>query len=275
MPELPEVETTMRGILPHIHEQVIKRVTFRQTKLRFPIPAHLKKTLVDLRITHLSRRGKYLLLHTFKGALIIHLGMSGNLRIVTQGIAPKKHDHVDIEFANKKILRFNDTRRFGAVLWAEGDGLNHVLLKNLGPEPLEDFFCGNYLWERAQKKNVSIKAFLMNNAVVVGIGNIYATEALFTSKIHPLSAVKNISLATFDHLVLTIKALLRHAIQQGGTTLKDFVNSDGKPGYFANHLNVYGRAGLACFNCKTTLISLRIGQRSTVFCSNCQKEQFF
>ncbi len=271
MPELPEVETTLRGIIPHIKHQLIDKVSVRQARLRWPIPIEIKKLLPKQTIIHAWRRGKYILLGTTAGTLILHLGMSGSLRILTHFTPPQKHDHVDIEFANKKILRLTDPRRFGAVLWTLENPLQHSLLKHLGPEPLSKNFTAAYLQQRAQKKKVAIKSFIMNSKIVVGVGNIYATEALFAAKINPEISAGKLSLARYEILVKAIKKILQAAIKQGGTTLKDFLDSDGKPGYFKFYLKVYGRANLPCVNCKTTLKEIRLGQRSTVYCPKCQK----
>jgi formamidopyrimidine-DNA glycosylase len=270
MPELPEVETTLRGIKPHIFGKKINKIIIRHHGLRWPVPASIKTLLPNHSLKSLERRGKYILFKFTHGTLILHLGMSGSLRILTQDTPPQKHDHLDIIFQHQKVLRFTDPRRFGACLWTEDNIEEHVLLKHLGPEPLGKNFSGNYLWERAQKRNVPVKSFIMNNQIVVGVGNIYATEALFAAGIHPNSPAKIISKKQFDSLAKEIKIILRKAIQKGGTTLKDFVDSDGKPGYFRMHLKVYGRAGLPCVKCKTELEQIRLGQRGTVFCERCQ-----
>ena len=271
MPELPEVETTLQGIKPHIENQVIENIIIRHHQLRWPIPFTLPQELKGKSIHKIIRRGKYLLLCIDDGALIIHLGMSGHLRILTHKTPPKKHDHVDIEFENKKVLRFNDTRRFGAVLWIKKNPDQHFLLAKLGPEPLTPNFNSEYLWKRARTRKVSIKSFIMDSHIVVGVGNIYAAEALFLAGIHPAKSAKSISLERMEKLVAAIKKILEQAIQKGGTTFRDFVNSEGKPGYFANKLNVYGRENLNCIKCDTKLLMLRIGQRSTVYCKKCQK----
>ncbi|MHB1946548.1 MAG: bifunctional DNA-formamidopyrimidine glycosylase/DNA-(apurinic or apyrimidinic site) lyase [Gammaproteobacteria bacterium] len=271
MPELPEVETTLKGIEPHIIHQKITKVTIRHFGLRWPIEANIEDILTHQLIDHLERRGKYLLFKTSKGTLFLHLGMSGRLRIVTEQTPVQKHDHVDIEFGNHKILRFTDPRRFGAFLWTQEDPAQHALLKHLGPEPLSHDFSGRYLWEKARGRKVAIKAFIMDSKIVVGVGNIYATEALFAAGINPKLAAGKISESRYESLVNEIKKILRSAIKQGGTTLKDFVNSEGKPGYFKFHLKAYGRKGLACVNCGTKLKEIRLGQRSTVYCPACQK----
>jgi len=271
MPELPEVETTMRGIMPHIQQQTVQQVKVRQYSLRWPIPANIQKILVGKTIVAVERRGKYILLKTSTGALIIHLGMSGNLRILTKDMAPNKHDHVDVVFRHQKILRFTDPRRFGAFLWMEGDAHRHALLKNLGVEPLTKGFSGKYLWSCAQGRSLPIKSLLMDSKVVTGVGNIYAAEALFAAGIYPAAPAKSLSLKQCYVLAQAIKKILRHAIKRGGTTLKDFINSEGKPGYFSTQLKVYGRDSLPCVVCASTLKFLRIGQRSTVYCPHCQK----
>jgi formamidopyrimidine-DNA glycosylase len=271
MPELPEVETTMRGICPHINGQKISGVIVRQRQLRWPIPPQLERELTGQTVTQLSRRGKYILISVSAGTLIIHLGMSGSLRIISEQLPAEKHEHVDIIFANNIILRYKDPRRFGAILWTTEDPVQHGLLKSLGIEALDDNFSGDYLWQAAQTRRVPIKTFIMDNKVVTGVGNIYATEALFMSGIHPLLPANQLSLDGMQLLVKMIKRVLRAAIKLGGTTLKDFVNSHGKPGYFATKLLVYGRAGLPCVQCKLPLQSMQIGQRTTIFCENCQE----
>ena len=270
MPELPEVETTLRGVAPYITQQTIAKVVVRQYQLRWPILPNIQQILTGKTIVDSGRRGKYLLLKTSQGAIIIHLGMSGNLRILTKAVAANKHDHVDIVFHNKAILRFTDPRRFGAFLWAEGDPCDHALLKNLGVEPLTRQFSGQYLASLARGKIVSIKSFIMDSKIVTGVGNIYAAEALFAAGIHPQSPAGSISINHLEKLVKAIKKILQHAIKRGGTSLKDFLNSEGKPGYFSNQLKVYGREGLPCVGCGQLLQLMRIGQRSTVYCGDCQ-----
>jgi formamidopyrimidine-DNA glycosylase len=270
MPELPEVETILRGIKPSIVNQTIKNVTIRHYGLRWPVPQNIQKNLKNKVINAVIRRGKYLIFELNKEAVILHLGMSGTLRILTQYSPPKKHDHIDIAMANGVILRFADPRRFGAFLLTKNKFTYHPLLKNLGPEPLDKIFTGNYLWSHAQNRKMAVKSFIMDNKIVVGVGNIYAAEALFLACINPKTPVNKISQGRYDQLTKAIKCILRQAIKRGGTTLKDFVNSEGKPGYFANQLNVYGRAGMPCIKCCTLLISIQIGQRSTVYCEKCQ-----
>jgi formamidopyrimidine-DNA glycosylase len=273
MPELPEVETTLQGIAPHIKQQRIAKVTVRQYRLRWPVPANIHTLLSGKTIIALARRGKYLLLTTPTGTVLIHLGMSGVLRLLSKEVDVRKHDHIDIYFHNGKILRFTDPRRFGLLLWVTGDPYCHPLLENLGVEPLLPAFSAKYLWAKAQAtQSVPIKSLVMDSKVVVGVGNIYATEALFQAGIHPLAKAKSLSLEQLQALVKAIKKILRHAIKQGGTTLKDFVNSAGKPGYFSAQLKAYGRSGLPCVVCGLPLQQIRIAQRSTVYCEGCQRE---
>lgn len=271
MPELPEVETTLNGIKPFVLKQKIDDIIVRHHGLRWPIPTDIKCTLMNQVIQNVWRRGKYLLFTTTKGTAILHLGMSGSLRILTHPTPAKKHDHIDIVFGNHKYLRFTDPRRFGAFLWTTEDPLLHPLLAHLGPEPLDKHFTGAYLWQRAQKRKMPVKSFIMDSKIVVGVGNIYAAEALFAAGIHPKKAAGKISLAQYEVLAAAIKKILKAAIKKGGTTLKDFVNSDGNKGYFSIHLKVYGRGGLPCPQCKTTLKEIRLGQRSTVYCKMCQR----
>lgn len=270
MPELPEVETTLRGVTPYIHQQTISKVIVRQPRLRWPVPANISRALINQTIIEVMRRGKYLILKTQEGAILIHLGMSGKLCVLTQASSPKKHDHIDVVFFNNIILRFTDPRRFGAFLWVEGDPYNHALLKSLGVEPLSSQFTSSYLKSRAKNKVMPIKSFLMDSKIVTGVGNIYAAETLFKAGVHPQAQAGTLSLQQWGKVAKAIKHILQQAIKQGGTTLKDFVNSEGKPGYFSTQLKVYGREGLACVQCKEVLQYLRIGQRSTVYCPVCQ-----
>lgn len=270
MPELPEVETVMCGLRPHLEGAIIQDVVVRHPQLRWPIPPTLKSDLYQQQISKLSRRGKYLLITVKAGTLIIHLGMSGSLCIVTNLITPRRHDHVDIVLSDHKILRYHDPRRFGAVLWTKGEPDQHALLSLLGVEPLGANFTPHYLKQRAVTRRIAVKSFIMDSHIVVGIGNIYAAEALFLAKIHPATPAGLLTLQQCEQLVISIQQVLQSAISQGGTTLKDFVNSEGKPGYFAQKLNVYGRSGLPCLRCQTALKCFKLGQRSTVFCECCQ-----
>jgi formamidopyrimidine-DNA glycosylase len=271
MPELPEVETTMNGISPFILQQKIVDIIIRQKKLRWPIPNGLLGQLSGEKVQQIQRRGKYLLIFFSKGTLIIHLGMSGSLRIVKADLPPKAHDHVDLLFSNHRCLRFTDPRRFGAVLWTTTDPMQHVLLAHLGPEPLSLAFNAEYLWEKSRGRKAAIKTFIMDGRIVVGVGNIYACEALFMAGIHPSKAAGKIKWVDFEKLVSAIQTVLAAAIRQGGTSLKDFVQSDGSKGYFKVHLQVYGRGGQGCLTCGTPLKELRLTQRSTVFCPKCQR----
>jgi formamidopyrimidine-DNA glycosylase len=270
MPELPEVETTLRGIKPHLLNQRTSRVIIRNPNLRWPVPTETLKA-EGQKFISLNRRGKYLLLKMEKGGLIIHLGMSGSLRILLQPQAPEKHDHIDIELTNGACLRFNDPRRFGAFLWADGDMMTHELLRKLGPEPLSGDFTADYLYRQSRGRKVAIKNFIMNGHVVVGVGNIYASEALFMAGIHPLRAAGRISRQRYEGLVSAIRDVLERAIRQGGTTLRDFADSDGAPGYFAQELLVYDRGGSDCFQCGNSIRQKVIGQRSSYYCATCQR----
>jgi len=269
MPELPEVETTLRGIEPHLINQIITRVVVRNPALRWPVTADVEKA-EGQQLVRLERRGKYLLLNLLQGGLLIHLGMSGSLRILKQPLAAEKHDHIDVELENGTCLRFNDPRRFGAFLWVDGEINSHELLRDLGPEPLSAEFTADYLYQNSRTRRVAIKNFIMNGHIVVGVGNIYASEALFMAGIHPQRAAGKVSRQRYEGLVAAIRDVLVRAIEQGGTTLRDFVNSDGAPGYFAQELLVYDRAGSDCFQCETPIRQKVIGQRSSYYCPNCQ-----
>ena len=270
MPELPEVETTRRGIAPRLTGATITRVCIRERRLRWPIPAGIEENLTGNRIHSVKRRAKYLLIKTGSGTAIIHLGMSGTLRFVDPDTAAKKHDHVDIEIDSGHVLRFNDPRRFGCLLWTADNPLDHPLLARLGPEPLDDTFTGMHLRAASRGRRIAIKPHLMNSAVVVGVGNIYASESLFRAGIHPKRAAGRISLERMTRLADAIKLVLQESIRHGGTTLRDFYNGEGKPGYFSNELLVYGRAGQACMTCRAPIRQIVLGQRSTFYCSNCQ-----
>lgn len=270
MPELPEVETTCRGISPHISGQKLIALNIRNPNLRWPIPDFLAALIEGESVLSVKRRGKYLLIGFELGDVMVHLGMSGSLRVVSEQKPPQKHDHVDFCFQNGQVLRLTDPRRFGSVLW-QPKGECHELLYRLGPEPLDEEFNADYLHECCAGKKTAIKQVIMNSKVVVGVGNIYATEALFLCGIDPRRAAGNISLLRIEQLVVEIKKVLSAAIKQGGTTLKDFVGGDGKPGYFQQKLNAYGRKGEPCVNCLSPLTEVRLGQRSTVFCKHCQR----
>ncbi len=269
MPELPEVETTLRGIEPHVTQQVIKQIIVRQAQLRWLIDPAIQ-TLVNSTILHCKRRAKYIIMQTDNGAIIWHLGMSGSMRILPHDSPAEKHDHVDIIYKNNMLLRYTDPRRFGACLFVKSNPLEHKLLANLGPEPLSDAFNIDYFYQLSRDKNTSIKQFIMDGHVVCGVGNIYACEALFKSGIHPTRKAGNISKKRMTILISSIKTILQLAIQQGGTTLKDFIQSDGKPGYFKQHLNVYGRNAETCFQCSKPIKTIKQAQRTTFYCGYCQ-----
>jgi formamidopyrimidine-DNA glycosylase len=271
MPELPEVETTLRGISAYVLHSPIIQVTIRNAQLRWPVPDDLSEQLEQQTINSIRRRAKYLLLNTSTGTLILHLGMSGSLRIVTHNSSYEKHDHVEFCFANGHCLRLKDPRRFGAVLWTNKPINEHRLLSHLGPEPLSKEFNGHYLFQLSRNKKMTIKQFLMNNKIVVGIGNIYASEALFASGIDPRRVAGKISQLRYQKLCLHSKNILQQAILKGGTTLKDFVDATGQAGYFQQHLMVYGRKGKACYQCQKTLQEIKLGGRSTVYCHHCQR----
>lgn len=268
MPELPEVETTKRGILPYSEGKVLAAITIRNPNLRWPISSYLQDWSAS-QVKHLLRRGKYILMETDAGAIMVHLGMSGSLRVVDRSEPVQKHDHVDFDFG-EHVLRFNDPRRFGSVLWTD-DWVNHDLIRKLGPEPLSEDFNLDYFYGKAKDRKISVKQFVMDSHVVVGVGNIYANEALFLSGIHPARAAGRVSKARYGVLLENIKQVLAAAIAQGGTTLKDFVGGDGKPGYFQQKLFVYGRAGQPCKTCGGELEEIRQNARSTIFCGACQR----
>ncbi|AVK07924.1 MULTISPECIES: bifunctional DNA-formamidopyrimidine glycosylase/DNA-(apurinic or apyrimidinic site) lyase [Pseudomonas aeruginosa group] len=270
MPELPEVETTRRGIAPYLEGQRVERVVVRERRLRWPIPEDLDVRLSGQRIVSVERRAKYLLLGAEAGTLISHLGMSGSLRLVESGTPASRHEHVDIELASGMSLRYTDPRRFGAMLWSLAP-LEHELLRNLGPEPLTDAFAGQRLFELSRGRSMAVKPFIMDNAVVVGVGNIYASEALFAAGIDPRKPAGSISKARYLRLAEEIKRILAIAIERGGTTLRDFVGGDGQPGYFQQELFVYGRGGEFCKVCGSTLREIRLGQRASVYCPRCQR----
>ena len=290
MPELPEVETTLRGLVAHLTGQTIADVVIRNAKLRWPIPKHLPRLLRGQAIHSLKRRAKYLLMDCGSGTLILHLGMSGSLRVLpyVMSAAPargapvgtpllrsdppaEKHDHFDLLLGNGTLMRLRDPRRFGAVLWHRGDANAHPLLAKLGPEPLEEYFDARYLHQATRGRSVSIKQCIMDNHVVVGVGNIYANEAMFRAGIRPQLAAGKLSLSRCAKLVEQIRATLSEAISLGGSTLRDFVNSAGQPGYFQQHYWVYGRGDKPCRQCGLLIKQIRQGQRSSYFCRSCQK----
>ncbi|KTD52695.1 bifunctional DNA-formamidopyrimidine glycosylase/DNA-(apurinic or apyrimidinic site) lyase [Legionella quateirensis] len=270
MPELPEVETTKQGIKPHLKDQIIKNVIIRNYSLRLPVPSNIDELCIGKKILAITRRAKYLLIHLDEGYLLIHLGMSGHLRIVPDGTKAEKHDHIDMLLANGLILRYCDPRRFGLFLYIEDNPHQHSLLSHLGPEPLSEDFNPDYLLQRAKNKNQPVKSFIMNNEIVVGVGNIYATESLYLAGLHPLTPVKNISEKSLSQLTVHIKKTLESAIAAGGTTLKDFYTFDGKPGYFSISLQVYGRKKQPCNRCASIIESIVIAGRHSAFCPQCQ-----
>ena len=271
MPELPEVETSRRGIEPYLLNKTITKVTIRQHRLRWPIPDNLPDLATGQKIRQVCRRAKYIYLILDNGYIIIHLGMSGSLRICTSKIPAEKHDHIDICVSSGKILRLRDPRKFGCVLWTSDDINQHKLIKPLGPEPLDDTFDATYLHNKANNRSCSIKSFIMNSHIVVGVGNIYASEALFKASINPKRKAGKVSLARLEKLVDAIKTTLKESIEQGGTTLKDFTAEDGQPGYFAQKLLVYGRADESCTICNKPIKQFTQQARSTFYCSHCQK----
>lgn len=271
MPELPEVETVRRGVGPHVQGRRIARILVREGRLRQPVPEDLGERFAGALVKDIARRGKYLLFDTAAGWLILHLGMSGSLRLVAAAQPPGKHDHVDLELDDGRILRFCDPRRFGLLLWTAESPILHPLLAGLGPEPLEENFTGAYLWNKAQGRGLAVKSLIMDSRIVVGVGNIYASEALFRARIRPDRTAGSLERRHCDRLVEAIKTVLGEAIAAGGTTLRDFVDGQGRPGYFRIQLQVYGRGGEACPVCARPLETTRIGQRSTFFCRRCQK----
>ncbi len=271
MPELPEVEISRQGIEPYLKGEIIKELAVRQPKLRWPVPTELSHLLKNQTILSIRRRAKYLLIDTPIGSIILHLGMSGKLCIIKNNEPIEKHDHVDLVMQNGVILRFNDPRRFGSILWGGINPFKHKLLAKLGPEPLSIELTAEYLYRKSrQRKSITIKQFIMQGEVVVGVGNIYACEALFRAKILPTRPAKNVSLAQYKTLIACIRDVLQESITQGGTTLRDFLGADGKPGYFKQKLQVYGHSGQPCINCSKPLKEIRIAQRTTVFCDYCQ-----
>ncbi|MDP7592111.1 MAG: bifunctional DNA-formamidopyrimidine glycosylase/DNA-(apurinic or apyrimidinic site) lyase [Litorilituus sp.] len=270
MPELPEVEVCRLGISPHIIDVEVSDVIVRKAQLRWPIPEAVQQ-LTKQTVLAVDRRAKYLLIRFSAGTLLLHLGMSGTIRVIDQSTPVAKHDHFDLVFKNGKVLRLNDPRRFGAVLWFEQHKDEQGVLSKLGPEPLSEEFCHGYLFSKAKNRKLAVKTFLMNNQIVVGVGNIYANEALFQAGILPTAVTGDISAKRFDKLTDIIKQILSAAIEQGGTTLKDFTQADGRPGYFAQSLLVYGRAGDACFVCGEILKEVRQASRSSVYCLTCQQ----
>ncbi len=271
MPELPEVETTRRGIEPVVVGTAIAKLVVRESRLRWPVPPQLPRVVNGQRVDRLERRAKYLLFGLRSGTLIVHLGMSGSLRVLAATTPPLLHDHLDLILDTGLCVRFNDPRRFGSVLWTSDDPQLHPLLRALGPEPLSDEFTGTTLAKAAKGRRVAIKQLLMNSQIVVGVGNIYASEALFRAGIRPRRAAGRLKQTEFDALAKSIKQVLREAIRSGGTTLRDYVNADGMPGYFRQKLFVYERTNEPCRVCKAPIRHFVQGQRSTYFCATCQR----
>ncbi|TWT18176.1 bifunctional DNA-formamidopyrimidine glycosylase/DNA-(apurinic or apyrimidinic site) lyase [Luteimonas marina] len=275
MPELPEVETTRAGLAPHVEGRRVRAVTLRRPDLRWPIPPEISATLPGQRIDAVRRRAKYLLLDTAAGSALLHLGMSGSLRVLPADTPLRDHDHVDLVLDgggpdSKRVLRFNDPRRFGCLLW-QPTGETHALLRGLGPEPLSDDFDGDYLFARSRGRSAPVKAFLMDQRIVVGVGNIYVAEALFAAGVSPLRAAGKVSRERYAALAAEIRRILGHAIARGGTTLRDFISPDGAPGYFEQELSAYGRGGEPCPRCGRPLKQAAIAQRATVWCGGCQR----
>ena len=271
MPELPEVVVTLRGVLPHIEGKLVSNVVVRNGNLRWPVPDNLFELLNGQSLKSARQRAKYMLFEFFDGHLMIHLGMSGNLKILPKGSPPEKHDHVDITFNNEAMLRYTDPRRFGSILWVKGNPEKHKLLQHLGPEPFASEFDAERLYSLSRKKITTVKQFIMDNKIVVGVGNIYANESLFLIGIRPKNSAGRVSLRSYKKLVGNIKEVLLKAIDRGGTTLQDFSGNKGKSGYFKQELFVYGRAGKLCLYCEALLKEVRLGQRSSVYCPCCQK----
>ncbi len=271
MPELPEVETTRRGIRPYLEGRRIERVVVRDRRLRWPVPTRLTRALPGEKVQSVERRAKYLLMRFSGGTVISHLGMSGSFRIVRTGEAPEKHDHVDLELEGNKTLRFRDPRRFGCMLWTTKDPHQHQLLQDLGPEPLGDEFTADHLHAKSRGRSVAVKSFLMDAKVVVGVGNIYANEALFRSGIHPTRRAGRVSKQRYAALVEAVRDVLQASLRAGGTTLRDFASAHGSPGYFVVQLSVYDREGQPCVQCSQPIRCQRVSQRSTYYCPRCQR----
>ena len=271
MPELPEVETTRRGLAPHVRGRRVRALKVYERRLRWPVAPGLPARLAGQPIVATGRRAKYLLLTLESGTLLVHLGMSGNLRVVPAGSPRVPHDHFDLELDSGCALRFNDPRRFGSLLYVRGDPLAHPLLAHLAPEPFAREFDAGYLWRITRRRRVAVKQLLMNSRLVVGVGNIYASEALFRARIRPRRPARSLSRAEAARLARAVRAVLRGAIRAGGTTLRDYLRADGSPGYFRQRLYVYERAGRRCRRCGTLVRAITQGRRSTYYCPACQK----
>jgi len=271
MPELPEVETTRRGIEPLVRNKRVDQVLIHNISLRWPVPADLDAILSTQKVHSVERRAKYLLMKFDRGTLIIHLGMTGHLRICLSNEQRRKHDHVELVFTDRSILRFNDSRRFGAIFWTEMDPLLHERLAVLGPEPLTELFRADTLFRISRGRKIAVKSFIMDARTVVGVGNIYASEALFRAGISPVKQAGHVSRGAYRRLVQSVREVLTEAIDAGGTTIRNFTDTEGRPGYFKQDLRVYGRAGQSCTVCGSVIKQTRLGQRSTYHCAKCQK----
>jgi len=271
MPELPEVETIVRGISPEILGKTIVAAKVREHRLRWPVPPSLESCVAGQKVKSVKRRAKYILIAVENGHVLIHLGMSGTLQLVKSNRPPQRHDHVDFVMSDGRALRFRDPRKFGCVLWINGQTSEFRLLASLGPEPLSNSFTGEYLHAIGKNRKTAIKNLVMDSKVVVGVGNIYASEALFRAGIHPLRKAGRISLQRYSSLVSCIQTTLNDALVAGGTTLRDFVNGDGQPGYFSQDLAVYDRERQPCLQCGSAIRRVAIGQRSTYYCTKCQR----
>ena len=269
MPELPEVETSRRGIAPYLVGERIDSIDIRDRRLRWPVSSDVDEHLPGATVTSVDRRAKYLLLNTSDGTAIVHLGMSGSVYIVDRDTPAGVHEHFDINLGSGKSLRYRDPRRFGSLHWT-GDPLGHWLLRDLGPEPLSEDFTGDYLWSKSRGRRIAVKPYIMNATIVVGVGNIYASESLFLAGVHPRRAAGRIARHRYHALADAIKAVLQKAIKAGGTTLRDFYGGDGQAGYFRHELAVYDREGEACQRCSKPISSIVLGQRATYYCKNCQ-----
>ena len=271
MPELPEVETTKRGIAPHLLNRRILRVDVREPRLRWPVSKTFAQNIAGHKVLDVSRRAKYLLFKLEHGYFMLHLGMSGSLRLAPNQEALRKHDHLIFHLPGKLSLRFNDPRRFGSAIWLGAHPEQHALLSALGPEPFDGACSAEKLFAQSRKRKVAIKNFIMDNHIIVGVGNIYASEALFMSGIRPRRAAGRLSRAQYAVLLQNIREVLQASIDQGGTTLRDFVGGDGKPGYFQQTLNVYGKQGSPCSQCGHVIKQITVGQRSSFYCPSCQQ----
>jgi formamidopyrimidine-DNA glycosylase len=271
MPELPEVETTRRGILGALRDRTVRSFVLREARLRWPVDPALARELAGQRVLGVRRRAKYLLIDLERGTLIAHLGMSGSLRVLPASTPPVAHDHYDLLLDDDRCLRFNDPRRFGSLHWSREPAEQHPLLASLGTEPLEDGFDADYLVRRARGRRVAVKLFLMDQRIVVGVGNIYASEALFRGGVRPRRAAGRLRRPEWQAVATAVRDVLGDAIRQGGTTLRDYVGVDGTPGYFRQKLYVYERTGQPCLRCRTPIRHVVQGQRSTYFCPMCQR----